>query len=57
MIKRIFGNLWFWVVTAFLLVIVAWYCTIMIAKDYDYKPIPEGEKLERQAPTEPTKGG
>ncbi len=54
MMKRILGNLWLWVTVAFLLVIAAWVWTIMIAKDFDYKPIPDGEQLERQAPTPPS---
>lgn len=56
MIKKIFGNLWLWVVAAFLLVIVAWVWTIMIAKNYDYHPVSEDEKIERQVPTDPVGG-
>ena len=54
MMKRILGNLWLWVVLAFVLVIVAWVFTIIIAKDFDFEPIGEEENIERQSPTEPT---
>lgn len=50
MLKRMFGNLWVWVIAAFLLVIVAWVWTVRIAQNYNNQSIPEGETLERQQP-------
>lgn len=50
MLKRILGNLWVWVIAAFLLVIVAWYWTVRIAQNYNNQPIQEGETLQRQQP-------
>ena len=49
--RKIFGNLWFWVVLAFLLVIGAWVWTIKIASKYPQAPIEDGETLEQQAPS------
>jgi hypothetical protein len=49
-IKRIIGNLWFWVVLAFVVIIIGRAWTIYLVRDYDFKPIPEGETLERQVP-------
>ncbi|MEQ9825510.1 MAG: hypothetical protein ABQ298_14085 [Puniceicoccaceae bacterium] len=49
-IRQIIGNLWIWVVAAFLLVILGWYWTVRIANQYDFSPPAEGETLERQLP-------
>jgi len=53
MIKKVFGNLWVWVVAAFVIVITAWVLTIRVAGKYNYKPVSEDENLTRQLP-EPT---
>jgi uncharacterized membrane protein YdbT with pleckstrin-like domain len=49
--KKLLGNLWFWVISAFLLVIIAWVWTFQLAKHYDFSPIDEETQLERQPPS------
>lgn len=50
MIIRILANLWFWVVSAFALIIIAWFLTIKAADKVKDQPIQEGEVIERQLP-------
>lgn len=50
MMKKILGNLWFWVISAFLLIIAAWIVTTVIALRHQPAPLEEGEVLERQVP-------
>jgi hypothetical protein len=48
MMRKILSNLWFWVITAFVLVIVGWYFTVKIANQYRVPTVAEGEIIERQ---------
>ena len=50
MIRKLLGNLWFWVIGAFVLVILAWVLTILYAGKHRMEPLQEGEVLERQVP-------
>ena len=50
MIRKLLGNLWFWVIGAFVLVILAWTLTIIYANKHRAEPLQEGEVLERQTP-------
>ena len=42
------GNLWVWVIAAFVAVIIAWVWTGWIAKGFDYKRISEEEERRIQ---------
>ena len=48
MIKNILGNLWLWVVAAFVAVIIAWVWTIRIASNYDHARLTEAEEQQLQ---------
>lgn len=50
MIRKILANLWFWVVSSFLLIIIAWVLTIKAASKVKDQSIEEGEVIERQLP-------
>jgi len=49
--KKLLGNLWLWVVMAFVLLILAWYFTIKVANENKQTPIEPEEVIERQPPT------
>jgi hypothetical protein len=50
MIKKLLGNLWFWVISAFLCIIIAWGLTMFLATKHQPESLKEGEVLERQIP-------